>query len=113
MARYRPEERPAWLREGVTFEAEPRAYDPDDPKTLPYDPYAPLAYTMACTVAGRDGVYLIAWRARNRVDAEATFQEWLNKGWAIMSRTFWGEPCRYVFRTAAITGFVALPDNLS
>lgn len=67
-------------------------------------------YLIACTVAGQRAVFTIRWRARDRVDAEDTFLQWLKDGWAIMNQTFYGEPCRYVFRTGAILGFFVLPD---
>jgi hypothetical protein len=67
-------------------------------------------YLMACTVSGASSLVLIAWRARDLEHAEATFQAWLDQGWAVLNRTFFNEPSRYVFRTAAVTGFVVLPD---
>ena len=101
MARDRPE-RPAWLQDRTLVQAHP--LDVPDDVTSTYE------YTMACTVSGSSSLVLIFWRARSRLHAEATFQEWLDNGWAIMNRTFFNEPCRYVFRTAAVTGFVVLPD---
>jgi uncharacterized protein YecA (UPF0149 family) len=65
---------------------------------------------MACTVAGENSVVLITWRARSPEEAEVTFHQWLEKGWGALSKTFFNEPCRYVFRTGAVTGFVVLPD---
>ncbi len=78
------------------------------PLDVPFDPSAER-YTMACVVSSRSNpVFLIHWRAHDPDDAEATFLEWIAKGWAVMTRTFFDEPCRYVFRTSAISGFVVL-----
>src|SRR5690349_2490524 len=103
MARFRPE-RPAWVRDKTVLQAHPwptteGADDPDDPTGY--------MYTMACTVSGIDELVLISWRAVNRGLAEITFRQWLEDGWAVLSRTFFNEPCRFVFRTGAITGFGA------
>jgi hypothetical protein len=101
MARSRPEN-PAWLRESQAIIARPLDIR-----------FAPGAerFTIACTVVGRSPVFLIAWWARDFDAAETTFRAWLSEGWAMMSRTFFDEPCRYVFRTGAVTGFVVLPPK--
>ena len=65
---------------------------------------------MACTGSGISELVLINWRAADRRLAEITFRTWLDGNWAVLSRTFFNEPCRYVFRTGAVTGFVVLPD---
>ncbi len=101
MARSHPE-RPAWLRESHHTIARPLDVR-----------FAPGAerYTVACTVVGRNPVFLIAWWARDFDDAETSFRGWLSESWRTMSRTFFDEPCRYVFRTGAVTGFVVLPPK--
>src|SRR6266545_5189244 len=96
-------DRPAWLREKRMAVARPLG--------IRFNPTA-RQYIMACVVSSRTNpVFLIAWWARDPDDAEATFLEWIANGWAMMSRTFFDEPCRYVFRTSAISGFVVLPPR--
>jgi hypothetical protein len=96
-------DRPAWLRETRMSVARPldKHFDPSANR-----------YIMACVVSSRTNpVFLIAWRAHDPREAEATFLEWIAQGWAIMTRTFFDERCRYVFRTSAISGFVVLPPR--
>ena len=100
MVRNRPKY-PAWVQDRTLVQAHPW----DDP-----DLVGGLEYQMACTVSGESSVVLVTWRARNPKDAEVTFQKWLEGGWGVLSKTFFNEPCRYVFRTGAVTGFVVLPD---
>lgn len=73
--------------------------------------YRAERFTVACTVSGRTEVFLIAWWARSYDEAEEQFQKWLSKGWAMMSRTFFNERCRYVFRPGAVNGFIVLPPR--
>ena len=93
---------PAWVQNRSLVQAHPW----DEPDALA----GGQDYLMACTVAGESSVVLITWRARDRDDAEVTFQKWLDQDWGVLSKTFFNEPCRYVFRTGAVTGFVVLPD---
>lgn len=97
---FRPE-RPAWLRAAVLLEAFPVHV----PRRLIT---GNNLYTMACTIAGRDPVICIEWKAGTPEQAEDSFLEWLSDGWAKMSHTFYNDvrPDYYVFRTGAITGFV-------
>lgn len=94
---------PPWLAGEGLIEAEPL--------DKPFDPLAPERYLMACTVSGRKEVFMIRWRARDLGDAEATFADWLSQGWAVISKSFLGQPCRYVFRTGAVSAFFVLPDQ--
>ena len=99
MARSRPES-PAWIRESKRTVARPL-----DRKPRPGD----KRFTVACTVSGLNPVFLIAWWAPNHKLAEKEFRAWLDDDWATISRTFFDEPCVYLFRTGAVTGFVVLP----
>jgi hypothetical protein len=107
----RPEQGGAWLREIETLVVHPQPMDPDDPSTRPYPPNAPKSYMIACWVAGRDGLVVVTWGARDELDARRTFLAWLSNGWAVLSQSFYGAPGPYVFRTAAIIGFVVLEQQ--
>jgi hypothetical protein len=103
MAQRRPQEYPAWLRDKGLIQAEPL--------DVPDDPANTQSYLMACAVSGAtSSLVLISWKARDRRHAEVTFQDWLDKGWGVLSRSFFNVPCRWVFRTGAVNGFVVLPD---
>lgn len=99
-------ERPAWLRGAILLEAFP-VHVPSSLVT------GDNVYTMACTVAGRDPVISIEWKAGSLEQAERTFQLWLSEGWAKMTHTFYNDvrPDYYVFRTGSITGFVVYPPG--